>query len=277
MRIIFTTILLTLNFIGFCQEHSSLFERDIIKENKVYKILEYNPVDSLNYFKKYPNGIYSNYDIYGRIVESNHYSPFEIDNKWISGEFRNHYLYDSLDNKIGFIQIHDNMASPFKFIELKSIDKENNKVKTVSLESSWKLNSNFIFDEKNLKEEKQIRTDTIVLNDFHKQIYFEGDSINYLDLYINENKLVDSTIYHSSCFGWIGKHDCETKVMYEYFANGAIKRKTEQHFEILEDKKLYSQYDYVYSQNGLLDCMTSYYKGNERKEMSKFKYYYREY
>ncbi len=184
-------------------------------------------------------------------------------------------MYDSLDNKIGFIQIHDNMASPFKFIELKSFDKENNKVKTVFLESSWKVNSNFIFNEKDLQEEKQIRTDTIVITEFHKQIYFKGDSINYQDLYINKNKLVDSTIYHTTCSGWIGKHDCETKIIYEYFVNGVIKRKTEQQFQVLEVKKLYSQYEYVYFQNGLLDNITSYFTDTDRKEISKFKYYYR--
>ncbi|MGV6861355.1 MAG: hypothetical protein ACWA41_06260 [Putridiphycobacter sp.] len=275
MRTVYIIVFFISNIIGYSQEHSSLFEKKCILENKVYKVVEYDPTDSLMYFNKYPNGYYSIYDKYGRMVESNHYSPYEIDSLWIPGEFKNYYLYDSLDNKIGFIQIHENMDAPFRFIELKSFDKENNKVKIASLETSWKVNSNFHFKEIELKEEKQYITDTVVLNPFHKQVYFNRDTINYLDLFINKDKLIDSTIYHGTCSGWIGKHDCETKIIYEYYTNGVIKKKTELHFQLLQNRKLYSQHEYFYLKTGLLDKITSYYTVNERKGISKFKYYYR--
>jgi hypothetical protein len=275
MRVFVTLILISIELTVFSQEHSILFEQNIILKNKIYKVLEYDPIDSLEYFNKYPNGFYSIYDKFGRVTRSNHYSPFETDNIWISGEFKNYYLYDSLDNKVGFIQIHEDFDSPFRFIDLKSFDYENNKVKRASLESSWEVTSNIVFVENEIKKEKQTHIDTVVLNNFHKQIFYNGDSVNYLDLYLNNDQLIDSTVYHGTCYGSIGKHDCETKVIYDYYSNGVVKKKIEQHFQLLKEWKLYSEYEYFYYQNGLLDQITKYYSGNERKIISKFKYYYR--
>ena len=123
MKIFLPIVFFIINLIGYSQEHSSLFESKRIIENSVYKVVEYDPTDSMTYFSIYPNGYYSIYDEYGRMVESNHYAPYLLDSTWMPGEFKNYYLYDSEDNRIGFIQLHENMASPFRFINLKSIGK----------------------------------------------------------------------------------------------------------------------------------------------------------
>lgn len=273
MRSILALLIFNLNFTCFCQEHKSLFERDCILANNVYKVVEYDPIDSIGFFERCPNGYYSYFDIYGRIVEANHYSGFVSEGVWIPGEFVNYYLYDSLDNQIGFIQIHQDMLSPFRFIELKSFDLEENLVKTVSLESMWEVNSNFIFDEKEIKQEKSDH-DTVVFNPYHKRIYYNGDTTTYQELYLNKNGQIDSTVFYNICSGSIGKFECETRTVYEYFSNGGIKRISEQHYQILEDRKLLFQLEYFYLQNGLIDQIKSFHAINGRTDVRKFTYYY---
>lgn len=57
----------------------SVFDREIIKKNKVYKCLEYDLPDSLTFFKNYKNGLYTIFDTQGRRIEENTYSSGIVD------------------------------------------------------------------------------------------------------------------------------------------------------------------------------------------------------
>ena len=137
------------------------------------------------------------------------------------------------------------------------------------------MNSNFIMTETDFKVDKQKSSDTVMINLYHKKVYTDGDSINYLELYLNENYLIDSTVYHWTCSDSKGKHDCETLINYEYYSNGFLKNKKEQIFILEQGRKLFSQHEYFYFQTGLLDMMTTYSVVNEKRGISKFKYYFR--
>lgn len=187
--------IITLNY-SFGQEHQYLNTSEVIKRNNVYKMLEYNPEDSLKYFETYPSGYYSKYDKLGRITESNHYSSYEKDSVWYPNMFINYYLYDSLNNRIGFAQIHEEMESPFRFFEIKSFDNGKDSVMTARLLDSWQMNSEFVFSTESIKKKEQFFGDTISISKRHKRLISVKDSLIFMDIYLNHKGKTDSTILH---------------------------------------------------------------------------------
>ncbi|UKN02748.1 hypothetical protein K6119_04365 [Paracrocinitomix mangrovi] len=276
MKHLFILILLLSFNTLFSQEHSYLFEKSVIKENRVYKIVEYDPEDSVKFFEQYLNGYYSLYDTFGRMVESNFYVPNYLDTAWIPFETKNYFMYDSLDNKIGFIQMDQFPSPSFRKIELKSYGYNSDSVKKVALESPWETHSNFIFTEYSLNEEqKHMATDTFKINDYHKSVSYFNDSTRFADIFYNQYGLIDSIIRHDICIGAPGRHICQTRIVNTYDSKGNLVKRVVQLYQLIREKKLYSEIEYYYLQSGLLDYITTYFTSTQEKQTSKFKYYYR--
>ena len=257
------------------QEHRSLFQSKTIKHNKVYKIVEYNPEDSILFFEKYPDGYYSKYDKRGRMTESNSYSSYESAGVWHPNMFTNYYLYDSLDNQIAFVQIHDEMESAFRFLEVSSFS-DSDTIKIARLKESDQLNSEFLFEEKIKTNKSQFWGDTLKITKRHFILKGLNDSTVTMDIYFDKNGLKDSTVFRTPATGWIGKHVSEKITKYDYYKNGKIKSIIENKYQIKNSRELYSITEYYFLENELLDRLRTYYLANNKDwTVSKFKYFFR--
>lgn len=260
---------------SFGQEHSSLFQSETIKKNKVYKILEYSPLDSVRFFEQYPEGNYSKFDQLGRMTQSNYYSPFEIEGVWHPNMYKNYYLYDSLDHQIGFVQIHDEMESPFRFLEVRSYNLTTDTIKIAQLAESYQRNSQFIF-----KTEQQISKppyfgDTLQISKMHNHLKSLTDSSVTMDIYLNKSGFKDSTIFKSIGTGQNGNYKSETISIYTYYKNGNVKTIIQKRYHIKNSRELYSIEEYHFLENDLLDVIKSYYNINKEWKLKKFKYFFR--
>mgnify|MGYP001310940773 CR=1 FL=1 len=274
MNSIITIILIFICSWSLSQEHRSLFQSKTIKQNKVYKILEYNPEDSIRFFEKYPDGYYSKYDKLGRMTESNHYSSYESAGVWHPNMFTNYYLYDSLDNQIAFVQIHDEMETPFRFLEVSSYS-ESDTIKIARLKESYQLNSAFLFEEKIKTEKSKFWEDTLKISKRHYFLKSITDSSITMDIYFDKKGKIDSTISRSPATGWIGKHISENITKYDYYQNGKVKSIIRNSYQIKNTRELYSITEYYFLENELLDRLRTYFATNKTWSESKFKYFYR--
>lgn len=256
------------------QEHRSLFQSKTIKHNKVYKIVEYNPEDSILFFEKYPDGYYSKYDKRGRMTESNGYSSYESAGVWHPNMFKNYYLYDSLDNQIAFVQIHDEMESPFRFLEVSSFS-ESDTIKIARLKESYQMNSEFIFEEKIKTNKSKPWGDTLKISKRHYFLKSITDSSITMDIYFDKKGMKDSTIFRAPAAGWIGKHISENITKYNYYQNGKVKSIIQNSYQIKNSLELYSVYEYYFLENELLDMLKSYYSTNNEWTVRKYKYFFR--
>lgn len=273
------TTLIAILFMFICnctlsQEHRSLFQLKTIKQNKVYKILEYNPEDSIHFFEKYPDAFYSKYDKLGRMTESNGYSSYENAGVWHPNMFTNYFLYDSLDNQIAFVQIYDEMENPFRFLEISSFS-ESDTIKIAKLKESHQLNSEFLFEEKIKTEKSKFWGDTLKIS---KRRYFLKsiiDSTITMDIYFDKKGIIDSTIFKTLATGWIGEHVSEKITKYDYYQNGKVKSIIQNSFQIKNSRELYSITEYYFLENDLLDMLKTYYSINNEWTVRKYKYFFR--
>lgn len=274
MKLLILLVFLTVVGISHCQEHKYLFDKEIIERNKVSKVLEYSLNDSVGFFNDYPNGFYSKFDKYGRLIESNHYSG-PADSNLPSLEFRNYYLYDSLNNQVGFIQLHDGWENPFRFIELKSFNPDDSLVQKASLSSGFVVNSSIEFVEESLNDKDYSENDTLDISKYHKRIYFKEDSSFYMDFHYNEANQIDSTVVMTMSYrnGEL-KYPTSIITIIEYFDNGYVKTKTKRHFNLEEEKKLTSESKFIYFESGLLDKIITSNPSTDKRNVSKFIYYY---
>lgn len=274
MNRIITFILIFICSWTLSQEHRSLFQSKTIMLNKVYKILEYNPEDSIRFFEKYPDGYYSKYDKLGRMTESNHYSSYESAGVWHPNMFTNYYLYDSLDNQIAFVQIHHEMETPFRYLEVSSYS-ESDTIKIARLKESYQLNSAFLFEEKIKTDKSKFWEDTLKISKRHYFLKSITDSSITMDIYLDKKGKIDSTIFKAPASGWIGKHISEKITKYDYYQNGKVKSIIQNSFQITNTRELYSITEYYFLENNLLDMLKSYYSINNEWTVRKYKYFFR--
>ncbi|MCC7452611.1 MAG: hypothetical protein IT222_00480 [Crocinitomix sp.] len=274
-RIIFIAFIF-ISYRNFGQEHSTLFQSETILKNNVFKVLEYNPTDSIRFFEDYPSGYYSKFDKLGRIIESNHYSPFEINGIWQANMFKNYYLYDSLNNQIGIVQINDQMEQPIRLLEVKSFDKLTDSIKIARLSESFQTNSNFVFENIQKIEQIPFWGDTLKISKTHELVKSIKDSTISMHIFYNENGLKDSTIFRSTITGLNGKFNAETVTKYTYYKNENIHTIVQINYQLNNTRKIYAIYEYVYLENELLDLVMSFYSHNNVTRISKFKYFFRQ-
>ena len=264
---------------GFSQEHSYLFQTETIKKNRIRKVLEYHPDDSLHFFEQFPEGYYSKYDRSGRMIESCHYSPYEHNGIYFSNLFVNYYIYDSLGKQIGFISKYDNENSeqPFRSITLTSSNKIGDSVTMVSLTREYK--PSFDFTRELVKEKEPYFGDTIAIGKRHKRFISNEDSLISKDLYFNKQGLKDSMIFCGNGYTYNdGKkipHTTRNVTHYSYFKDGTLKSAVKKNFQTTNGvTKLDSEEVYRFLENGLLDTLknTSYWNNEPTINFSKFRY-----
>ncbi len=262
----------------FSQEHSHLFQPEVMKKNKVVKVLEYHPEDSLTFFKKYPEGFYSKYDKEGRIIESNNYSSYETkEGMWIPNMFRNYYIYDTLGKRIAFISKYEDSAydQPFRYIDITSPRINGDSMDMVTLTREYK--PEFRFTTEPVNQKKAFFGDTIVIGKRHKRLIAIQDSSIYTDFYFNKQKLIDSVVFHGSGYGQNGMYSTQSIYLYTYFKNGEIEKIFQKKYHRVNGSmKLYSVENYFFLENGLPDMITLYFSDAENKgTTSKFRYTFR--
>lgn len=279
MKFIFAFILAAISQYSFGQEHSSLFQPEVMKKNRVLKVLEYHPEDSLAFFKKYPEGYYSKYNKEGRMIESNHYSSYEHEGIWYPNMFINYYVYDSLGEQIAFISKFEDGDQPFRYINVTLPRKTGDSVDIVSLKDQYKPGFRMLTESTNEKE--PFFRDTIDLGKRHKRLISVEDSTIYMDLYFNKQGLKDSMIFYGNGYTHTGRkstpYTSRNTMHYSYFKDGTLKSVVKRTYNTTNGiTKLYSGEKYFFLENGLLDQMGNYFGDTENKLVySKFIYTFR--
>jgi hypothetical protein len=72
----------------------SELSKELIIKNKIDKCIEYDCKDSINFYKNHQNGLYTNFDEQGRIIEKNFYSSYKLKELERIDEIKVIYLYD---------------------------------------------------------------------------------------------------------------------------------------------------------------------------------------
>jgi hypothetical protein len=185
-------ILLSLNLASLAQDVS----RDIIKKNKVYKCTEYNALDSVNYFKEYPNGFYKIYDYKGCKIEQNSYEYY--DKK--ECEFKVYYLYDDNEREIMWMWYEPNSIVPISRVVINNYDSAGKLIGGKDFHPYNKVSTNNFNDSMHLREDS-----IITMNSNKKTITYYGfygkprkDTIYIKTRFYNSNRLDSGkTISHN--------------------------------------------------------------------------------
>jgi len=74
----------------------SELSKETIVKNKIYKCIEYDYKDSINFYKKHKNGRYTLFDAKGRKFEENFYTSYKLDGLERIDEIKVIYLYDKI-------------------------------------------------------------------------------------------------------------------------------------------------------------------------------------
>lgn len=257
------------------QEHSFLFQAKSIKENNVFKVLEYDPEDSVGFFEKYPEGYYSKYDRNGRMNESNYYS-YEYNDGWhVTYMIKNFYLYDSVDNQVAVVQIADELESPIQYMSVASFGTSDT-IQFAYLKRGNKLIPEVIFDIKLKERKSSYWRDTVKVSKRHYFLQSLKDSTITMDIYYNKDRLKDSVIFRSPGSGSMGIYRSEKIITYSYYPNGIIKTIKEESYQITKTRVLSAIKEYYFLENELLDRLRSYYpKESPQWTERKFKYFLR--
>ncbi|MGV3612211.1 MAG: hypothetical protein ACO1N0_14725 [Fluviicola sp.] len=271
-----------LSQLSFGQEHSSLFQPEVMKKNRVLKVLEYHPEDSLTFFKKYPKGFYSKYDKEGRTIESNHYSHiYQKEGDWLTESFINYYIYDSSGKQIAFISKFEEGDQPFRYINLTLPGKTLDSVDIVSLKDQY--NPTFRFTSESTHKKESFFRDTIEIGKRHKRLISIEDSSMYMDLYFNKKGAIDSSIFYTTHYSYSHGHTFinsgKSVTCYFYFKDGGIEKITEREYGS-EDGILQMEtgVTYFFLENGLLERMAhEIYSGAQKPDVyiTKFSYTFR--
>lgn len=281
MKLISTILLSILSSISFSQEHSTLFQAETMKKNRVLKVLEYNPDDSIHFFQQFPEGYYSRYDKSGRMIESNHYASYEEHGVWHPEMFTNYYMHDSSGRQIGFISIYEDSDQPFRYIDITSPRKTSDSVDVVHLTDQYKPGFRFITEPANGK--KAFYGDTLVLGKRHKRLVSIEDSSIYMDFYYTKLGLMDSTVFHGKGYQHIGRENIpyttRNVTHYLYFQKNVAERIIKENYRFINGVKE-SDYkeEYFVFENGLIDqIIRSRFYPNQKPNIhvSKFTYTFR--
>jgi len=257
------------------QEHQFLNKRETIVENGVYKMIQYDALDSLTFMDEFSNGYYSIYNEEGEKVKSNSYrSHIDKNGAAIHEEYINYYIYDSLGEQIGMIQMFPELDEPFNIISLKSISEDRKTVRIASLESDFD-GDEFIFKEYPYSRPIKGIGDTINIDGSHYRAYGVLDSALYLDLFYAENGSIDSTIFHSKCNGTIRGMKCSTKTIFSYSSNGAILGKFITYRTSTSEVNPYLTKEVRYMENGLIDSIETNYLNSSIDETTLFRFEYK--
>ena len=258
----------------WAQEHQFLNKPETIAKNDVYKMIQYDALDSLSFMEEFSNGYYSIYDEVGLKIKSNEYrSHINKGGTTIHEEYINYYIYNSLNEQIGLIQMFPNSGEPFNIISLKSISLEENSVQTATLESSIEGDS-IVFKEYDYSPIRKAFGDTVEISELHSRAYHILDSAMHLDIFYSENGSIDSTEHHTKCNGQLRSMKCTTKTVFSYFSNGTILSKHLEYRSSTSKVNPYLLKEIRYKENGLIDSVKTSYLNPFIDETTLFHFHY---
>jgi hypothetical protein len=239
-----------------------------IKKNKVFTCKEYD-VDSVNFFKKYPNGYYTYYDKKGNILKQNSYysiSPIDINSS--DFEYVLHYIRDN-NGKIRMKLWYDNNGSDnvsnIYHLVYDSIDKNigyyhfNNNSKPESFE----FNS-YAYRDTLTQEDSIIKPNL----KFYFKIYKNNDTISKTYQYYSQQR-VDSTTHFYSYNK--NKFNSKTSIIYEYDINNKLTTISQSRYNLEKEKYSVNYSEKLFLSNNGLPYKALYFAAGKYIE-TRFKY-----
>lgn len=263
----------------FSQEHQNLNTQEALVANKVYRIDEYDALDSIAFKQEFPNGYYSIFNKEGLVIKANNYRSYMVDAETDHhDEYINYSLYNENDQRIGFIQQFTEGDEPFGIISLKSISKDEETVQYASIESSL-FGYAVEFDERDYNATISAVGDTVEITPTHHRAYGVRDSSFILDIFYSRTSgQIDSTIYHNKCDGKLRGQKCQSKVFYTYDENGKMVSKRLEYHSSTSEINPYIVRLASYNEKGLVETLeTNYLRPSiDDREVRKFVYTFRE-
>lgn len=231
MKFVVPVLLYLLQFSTFAQEHQFLNKKEVLVANNVYRMDEYDALDSVGFKQQFPNGYFSLYNEDGLVIKANNYYSYDFAGEEPKhDEYINYYFYNEKDQRIGFIQMFTDGDEPFRIISLKELSEDRKTAQRVKLEPS-PFGSRIEFEELTSAPSLPILfKDTVQLTETHYRSIGSEDSTLTLDIYYSQNGLIDSTITTNKCYLNSQSSDCYSKCFFFYNDNGnPISKRFESH------------------------------------------------
>lgn len=279
-KFVVPALLCLLQFWTFAQEHQFLNKKEVLVANKVYRMDEYDALDSVGFKDEFPNGYYSIYNQEGLVIKANNYQSYVVDAETNHhDEYINYYFYNEKDQRIGFIQMFTDGDEPFRIISLTELSEDRKMAQHVKLEPS-PLGSKIEFEElKSAPSLPILFKDTVQLTETHYRSIGSKDSTLTLDIYYSQNGRIDSTITTNKCYLNSLSSDCYSKCFFVYDDNGNLISKRFESHSKNSDINPYTVRTVKFNSLGLVESIETKYLNpqiSSNVEFRKFVYTLRE-
>jgi len=243
-----------------CGQISELSKETIIK-NKIYKCIEYDYKDSINFYKKHKNGLYTLFDTKGRKIEENFYSSYKLNELEIIDEIKVIYLYDKLGRQLMWHWYDENSSPKITRTRIENYDSTGRNISYCEYSPNYNIRCD------NYTINSEIKDSSILISKQEKtKTYYSflnkqrADTISkYIEYYKGEH--IDSTVFICN-----EKNKAPERLVTKYFYESQVLIKSEsvRHYDnqITETNTTY------YLKNGLLykfDSISYYFATKKSK------------
>jgi len=271
MKYALQLLFVILPMLSFCQYFGLSDVKDsIIKNNLVYKYIEYDADDSISFFQTKPNGYYGVFNRGGQIIEKNAFSGGDI-----VEEFFIHFIYDDKGRNIMLLWYEPNAINKITRIRIEEFDSLGNNYAYKDFSGTEKYAG--AYEAHNYgKTDNPISpeiTDSVLKKS--KKTYYsftspeKTDTLEIKQMYFSKDQL-DSiyTIYNRKYY------PSKTKQKLSYFKSAKIKTYTYSAFDAKGE--IDKSYKTIFLENGLpVEKWYIYYSnGKEYVTHTKFTYEY---
>lgn len=243
-----------------CGQISELSKETIIK-NKIYKCIEYDYKDSINFYKKHKNGRYTLFDTKGRKFEENFYSSYKVDELERIDEIKVIYLYDKIGRQHMWYWFEENSIPKISRTVIVNYDSTGRKIGSCEYSPNDNVRC-YDFDINSEIKDSLLK----ISNQEKTKIYYtflnnqKTDTIKkYIEYYKGEQ--MDSTV--AICYE---KDRIPERLITKYFYESKVLTKTE--FIRYSDNKITETNSIYYLRNGLLykiDTISYYFAAKKSK------------
>lgn len=271
MKYLKVIISIVFPILGFSQYFGPTDVKDsLIKNNLVFKYIEYDAEDSVKFFENHPNGYYGIYNRQGQIIEKNAFSGGVI-----VQEFFVHFIYDDKGRNIMWLWYEPNSINKITRVRIEEFDSVGNNygyrdfTGTEKYSNAYKISNYWKTDHPNPIE----IIDSVVSKSKKTYYYFSSqkkpDTLEIKTMYYTKDCLDSITTFFKR-----KNYPFKAIQKFTYFKSNKIKV-----FEYLAfnaEGQIDRLYKTIYSENGLPieKWYTSYYEGKEYTTHTKFKYEY---
>jgi hypothetical protein len=242
----------------------------LIKNNLVFKYIEYDAEDSVKFFENHPNGYYGIYNRQGQIIEKNAFSGGDI-----VEEFFVHYIYDDQGRNIMWLWYQPNSINKITRIRIEEFDSLGNNYGykdfngNEKYSDAYKTRNYWKADHPNPIE----TIDSITSKSKKTYYYFSSqdktDTLEIKTMYYTKNRL------DSICSFFKRKnYPFKATRIFTYFKSNKIE--VYEYYSFNSEGQINQCYKTIYSENELPieKWYTYYYEGKENTTHSKFRYEY---